>query len=65
MTGAALRRIRHQLGWTQQQLADAVGVARNTVARWECDALGMRASADRLIRIIAQQHAPSKPKRRA
>jgi transcriptional regulator with XRE-family HTH domain len=64
MTGAALQRIRRRLGWTQQQLANAVGVTRNTVARWERDELGMRATAERVIRLVAEQHAPSNPTRR-
>ena len=46
-------------------MADAVGVTRNTVARWERDELGMRTTAERLIQLIAKEHAPAKPKRRA
>jgi transcriptional regulator with XRE-family HTH domain len=60
MTGAALRQLRRQLGWTQTQLADAVGVTRNTVARWERDELGMRATAERLIQVIAAEHTLAK-----
>ena len=60
MRGAELRRLRKQLGWTQAQLAEAVGVARNTVARWERDELAMRATAERLIRLLAAQGRPPK-----
>jgi transcriptional regulator with XRE-family HTH domain len=65
MTGAELRRLRQRLNWTQAQLADALGVAANSVARWEREEMGMREPMARLIRMIAAQHAPAKPKRRA
>jgi repressor LexA len=35
MSGDELKRRREQLGMTQEQLAQALGVAPNTVARWE------------------------------
>jgi transcriptional regulator with XRE-family HTH domain len=35
MTGDELRKVREALGMTQEQLAIALGVAPNTVARWE------------------------------
>lgn len=35
MTPADLKSIRTTLGWSQQRLADELGVQRNTVARWE------------------------------
>lgn len=35
MTGEDLRRRRRTLGYSQQQLADRLGVTKNTVARWE------------------------------
>jgi transcriptional regulator with XRE-family HTH domain len=65
MTGVALRRLRRGLGWTQKQLAEAVGVTRKTVARWERGELGMRSTAERVIRLVAEQHAPAKTKRRS
>ncbi len=60
MTGAQLRRLRKRLAWTQAQLAEALGVTRNTVARWERGELGMRSTADRLARLIATQHTPNR-----
>lgn len=63
MKGAEVRKIRERLGWTQAQLAEALGVAPNTVARWERDELGMRATAERLLLRIAADH-PDKPTRR-
>ena len=35
MTGPEIRVARHALGWSQRRLAEALGVAPNTVARWE------------------------------
>jgi len=38
MTAQELREARQSLGFTQQQLADHLGVSRVTVARWETGA---------------------------
>jgi transcriptional regulator with XRE-family HTH domain len=35
MTGDELKERRNKLGYTQEELANALGVAPNTVARWE------------------------------
>lgn len=35
LTGADVKRRRQALGWSQQRLADALGVARISIARWE------------------------------
>jgi DNA-binding transcriptional regulator YiaG len=35
MTGDELRKAREDLGMTQEQLAKTLGIASNTVARWE------------------------------
>jgi transcriptional regulator with XRE-family HTH domain len=37
VTGAEIKRIMAALDWTQQQLADELGVARNTINRWAND----------------------------
>ena len=37
MTGAQVKKAMAELGFTQQQLADELGVARNTVNRWAND----------------------------
>lgn len=52
MSGKQLHKIRKQLEWTQAQLAQAVGVSRNTVARWERDEVGVGEPAARLVRRI-------------
>ena len=49
MTPSELRQFRHRLRLTQAQFADVVGVAPNTVARWERGVLGMRKSVAILI----------------
>lgn len=48
-----LRRIRRKLGWTQQELAHQVGVARNSVARWEKGEVAISEPAARPIQRIA------------
>ena len=55
MTGKEVKAIRLRLGLTQRELAAEVGVARNTVTRWELGLMGVRESAARLIRILAKQ----------
>lgn len=39
MTGAELRACRKKLNFTQQQFAEYLGVALNTISRWEREAL--------------------------
>ena len=60
MQGKQLREIRRRLGWTQAQLAEAVVVTGNTVARWERDEMGMRESAARLIQAILDKEKGKK-----
>ena len=38
--GARIRAARREKGWTQEALADAVGVSRSAVAQWETDRAG-------------------------
>jgi len=52
MVGKELRAIRARLRLTQVELAELVGVASNTVARWERDEMAMREPAARLIQSI-------------
>ncbi len=56
MSGKELLKIRERLKWTQAQLAEAVGVTWNTIARWERDEVGIGEPAARLVRrILAEQ----------
>jgi putative transcriptional regulator len=54
MKGEQVRRIRTQLGFTQEELAKQVGVHKNTVARWERDELSIRESTARLLQFVAR-----------
>jgi DNA-binding transcriptional regulator YiaG len=54
MKGEQVRQIRAQLGLTQEQLAEQVGVHKNTVARWERDELSIREMTARLLRLLQQ-----------
>ena len=54
MKGAELRTIRKRLGKTQAQLAEAVGVATNTIARYERDEMTISEPVARLVRTIAK-----------
>jgi transcriptional regulator with XRE-family HTH domain len=53
MKAEQLRRLRRKLGWTQEKLAHEVGVARNSVARWERGEMAISEPAARLIQRIA------------
>ncbi len=55
MTPSELRRARHRLRLTQSQFADLVGVAPNSVARWERGEMGMRPTTARLIKLLVMK----------
>ena len=57
MKGQQVRRIRTQLGFTQEELAKQVGVHKNTVARWERDELLIRESTARLLQFVARDRS--------
>ncbi len=63
MTGSEVRRVRRQLGLTQGEFAERIGVHLVTVSRWERGEMGIRESAARLIRLLAKIEARTKRRR--
>ena len=58
MMGKEIRELRLLLGMTQTQFAEAVGVARYTISKWELDKAKPRAlHAQRLQLISARERA--------
>lgn len=49
MVGEELKAIRTKLGLTQTQLGENLGVARNTVTRWE---MGIRGIPEPIVRLL-------------
>jgi DNA-binding transcriptional regulator YiaG len=60
MTGKQIRTIRIRLGLTQAELAEKLGVTRNTVTRWESESIGIKESAARLLQLLAKESAAKK-----
>jgi transcriptional regulator with XRE-family HTH domain len=56
-----LKRIRTRLGFTQDQLADEIGVHRVTVAKWEA---GSRGIPEPVARLVQRIQAERRPRRR-
>lgn len=54
MTPNRLRELRKRMNLTQEGFAKLVGVASNTVARWERGDIGMKETTDRLIELLCQ-----------
>lgn len=54
MTGQRLQEARESAGLTQQQVADHLGVTRQTVVTWEGKAEVKRSKADRFLQAVAQ-----------
>lgn len=53
MTGTQLRRYRKQLGLTQKQMAEQLGLHWNSLARMERDEIGISEPVVKLVRMIA------------
>jgi putative zinc finger/helix-turn-helix YgiT family protein len=54
-TGDEVRFLRKSLGWSGADLAKHMGVAGETVSRWENDAAPIGPQADRLLRFLVAQ----------
>ncbi len=52
MSGPELRKIRLRLKLRQVDLAESIGVAANTVARWERSEMRITEPMSRLIRLV-------------
>jgi DNA-binding transcriptional regulator YiaG len=64
MKASEFRQLRQQLGLSQARFAALLGVAPNTVARWERGELGMRGTTARLIELVAKQQRRTSPAKR-
>jgi len=55
VTASELRQLRRRLRLSQARFADLVGVAANTVARWERGEMMMQPAMDRLVRLTVMK----------
>ncbi|MDF2459735.1 MAG: Antitoxin component of bacterial toxin-antitoxin system, MqsA [Nitrospira sp.] len=58
VNGAALRQQRKKLHLTQRELAEELGVATNTVARYERDESGIPEPVARLVMLLHPKRKP-------
>jgi putative transcriptional regulator len=56
MNSNQIRLIRRKLGLTQQAFAEALGVAKSTVGRWEIDKAKPSPLAETKLRQLSQNH---------
>jgi transcriptional regulator with XRE-family HTH domain len=61
--GVTVRRLRRRLGGTQVQLAMALGVHANNVARWERDEVPIQPHFARLLQHLAATQRPTPARR--
>lgn len=54
-----IRFLRKHTGHSTGDIAQAMGVSRETISRWETGAKSMSALADRLLRVIVLTHEPT------
>ena len=53
LTGAEIKFLRSEMGWTQAQLAEIVHCQRLTISRWENGESTINGAADSFIRMLA------------
>jgi len=58
LSAEEIRFLRKYLGWSGKDFAEHMGVAPETVSRWENDRESMGPVADRLLRLIIAQQKP-------
>lgn len=56
MNGKELQERRRNLGLRQDELADLLGVARNSVSRWELDSVPIPVMLDLALRHLETEH---------
>ena len=62
LNGAELRFLRHELEFSQKQLANMFGIGEQALARWEKDRKKpLPGMADRLVRILYREHLEQQP----
>ncbi|HRI39818.1 MAG TPA: helix-turn-helix domain-containing protein [Nitrospira sp.] len=64
MTGPQLRSIRRRLGLTQVAMANHIGVAPNSVARWERGEMEITEPVARLVTLLRRSVPSTKAKDR-
>ena len=64
MTSDELKDLRAELGLTQPELAKRLGVARNTVTRWEMGTRGIPEPVARLLEFLRKEAQATKTKRK-
>ena len=57
MNGRKARAMRKRLGISQRELGERLGVAQNTVARWERGEVSITEPIERLLRIVGGEPA--------
>jgi putative transcriptional regulator len=60
MTGAQIKELRKNLGYTQARLAEELGVTANTVARYERDELRPSPPVMKLLKLLELLNAERK-----
>lgn len=55
LTGEEVKFLRKSLGWSGVEFAGSMGVAEETVSRWENNAVPIGPQADRLLRLMVAQ----------
>ena len=53
MTPAEIRETRKRIGWSQQALADALGVSVRAVKHWEAGSRNMSRTAETLLKLLS------------